>query len=423
MFQKQGHLKYIFALLIGLYPALAGPAKAEYLLAPGDVIEFSAVGLPELRQRSRVDPNGEVSLPLIGQMKASGLSLTELRAEVKSLIPTKSLRRKTPQGLDILVIDPNEVNLEIADYRPIYVSGDVERPGEQSYRIGLTVRQAVAVCGGFSQRRLLADQLSTPQTADLKAEYRNLWTEYTQAQVQAWRVETEMREAPEFAVDRDELKKLPIETDVRDQILRFEEQKFGTNQTTFAREKNSLAAQVQQSDEQIKLVQEQLGKTQEGAQLALAELQRVQGSYEKGVIPITRVAEERRYTLMAQTQNLQTTERLGQLQKEREELVRKLSELEVGRSVTLSRELQEAIIRLTSIKTRLGSVDAKLLYASSGSQQLQNTMNIAVQPHITVVRKVTTGFERIDANEETEIFPGDTVVVTMPSRFGSPLSK
>src|SRR5215210_14220 len=110
-------------------------AHAEYLLAPGDVIEFSAAGVPDLKQRSRVDSSGEISLPLIGQLKAAGRPISELRTQVRQLLPTKSLRRKTPQGLDIVVVDPEEITLEVAEYRPIYVNGDVSKPGEQVYRL------------------------------------------------------------------------------------------------------------------------------------------------------------------------------------------------------------------------------------------------------------------------------------------------
>jgi O-antigen/teichoic acid export membrane protein len=58
---------------------LAFPAMADYRLGVGDVIEFSAAGVPELKQRSRVDSQGEVSFPLVGQVEAAGRPLSEVR--------------------------------------------------------------------------------------------------------------------------------------------------------------------------------------------------------------------------------------------------------------------------------------------------------------------------------------------------------
>src|SRR5215213_10756256 len=117
--------RVLAVLTLGAVAWLPLPARAEYLLAPGDVIELSAAGVADLKQRSRIDSSGEISLPLIGQLKAAGRPISEVRSEVRQLLPTKSLRRKTPQGLDIVVVDPEEITLEVAEYRPIYVNGDV----------------------------------------------------------------------------------------------------------------------------------------------------------------------------------------------------------------------------------------------------------------------------------------------------------
>jgi len=201
--------------------SLPCPASAEYLLAPGDVVKLSAAGVAEFRQRSRIDVNGEISLPLIGQLKAAGRPLSELRDEVRQLLPTKSLRRKTVQGLDVIVIDPEEITLEIAEYRPIYVNGDVSRPGELGYRLGMTVRQAVAQAGGYDLLRFRADTNPIMQSADLRTEHQNLWREYAQAQAQIWRVDAEFGKKSDLPTSAgDELRQMPLSPTVANQILR-----------------------------------------------------------------------------------------------------------------------------------------------------------------------------------------------------------
>ena len=67
-------------------------ARGEYLLAPGDVLEIQAVGIPDLRHRVMIDLNGQASFPLIGDVKAAGLSVAELRKQVKLILSTKAFR-------------------------------------------------------------------------------------------------------------------------------------------------------------------------------------------------------------------------------------------------------------------------------------------------------------------------------------------
>jgi polysaccharide export outer membrane protein len=413
-----------FKLTLGSLAAIAAAAllfspvsaRAEYLLAPGDVIEFSAAGVSDLRQRSRIDSSGEISLPLIGQLKAAGRPISELRAEVRRVLPSKSLRRKTPQGLDIVVVDPEEITLDIAEYRPVYVNGDVSKPGEQPYRLGMTVRQAVALSGGYDLLRFRADANPIMQSADLRSEYQTLWTEFAQAQAQLWRVQAELGNRPELAKGGEDLGELPVGPSVVAQILRYESEKLASNQAAYKKDESSLTRQIQQSDEQISLVQEQLETTRQGVQLAMTELQRVQSLFERGLTPTNRVAEERRLTLLTQTQNLQATERLGQVRKEREELVRRREKLADQRRTDLSREVQEANMRLAAARTRLQAVDEKLTYAGLLKSQL--TRGKGASPELLVFRKTGAGRERITADEDTEMLPGDTVEVSLKSQAG-----
>ena len=74
------------------------------------------------------------------------------------------------------MIDADEVTTVIAEYRPIYVNGDVSKPGEYPYRPSITARQLVAVAGGYD---ILRTRMNNPylESADLRSEYGSLWTE------------------------------------------------------------------------------------------------------------------------------------------------------------------------------------------------------------------------------------------------------
>ena len=88
--------------------------------------------------------------------------------------------------------------------------------------------------------------------------------------------------------------------------------------------------------------------------LSLSELERVQGLFQRGLAPANRLAEERRLTLLAQTQGLQATERLGQVTREREELARRLDTLKEQRKATLMQELHDASMQLETARKAPG---------------------------------------------------------------------
>ncbi len=82
----------ILTTVLGL--TFADRSSAEYLLAPGDVLEITALSLPDLRQSTTIDVDGQAYFPVLGQMRAAGMSLPELRDKVRELLPSKVFRRR-----------------------------------------------------------------------------------------------------------------------------------------------------------------------------------------------------------------------------------------------------------------------------------------------------------------------------------------
>jgi polysaccharide biosynthesis/export protein len=123
-------------------PVLGPAAKtdeANYKLGPGDKLHIAVVGADDLTGDYAVGDNGSVSMALIGDIKAKGLT----RAEVE-----KSIADKLAQGY----IKNPKVSVSILTYRPFYIYGEVQKPGEYSYAAGMRVMSAVATAGGYTYR-------------------------------------------------------------------------------------------------------------------------------------------------------------------------------------------------------------------------------------------------------------------------------
>lgn len=113
--------------------------KIEYLLGPDDQIKMTVFGEEELSGVYAVSAVGTLSIPLIGDVRASGRTLKQLEAEIVE---------KFRGGY---LVDPS-VALEVAKYRPFYILGEVRLPGSYSYVSGINVLNAVALAGGFTYR-------------------------------------------------------------------------------------------------------------------------------------------------------------------------------------------------------------------------------------------------------------------------------
>src|SRR5437879_5782330 len=183
-------VKWGVAFICLVCPAI--PARSEYRLDVGDVLEISVAGVPDLRQRVPVQLDGSISYPLLGTFGVAGLPPSEVRAKIQAILPTKVFRQRMPDGREnVVVIEADQVTVSVVEYRPIYVNGDVSKPGEQTYRPLMTVRQAVALSGGYDLMRFRANNPFL-EAADFRSEYESLWTEFAKEQSHIWRLKAEL---------------------------------------------------------------------------------------------------------------------------------------------------------------------------------------------------------------------------------------
>ena len=127
-------------------PALAvgGAATAPtvspgYVLGAGDKMQVTVFGETALTGEFTVSGVGDVSLPLIGAVHASGLTVPQF---------VESVRTRLADGY---IRDP-KISAQMLTFRPYYILGEIGKPGEYPYSDDLTVMNAVATAGGFTYR-------------------------------------------------------------------------------------------------------------------------------------------------------------------------------------------------------------------------------------------------------------------------------
>jgi polysaccharide export outer membrane protein len=117
------------------------PAR-EYRLGPGDAVRIITFGEEPLTGEFRVNDSGSIALPLLGPVRAAGLSPAALETTVATALKRANLLRNP------------SVSVEVVAYRPIFVLGEVNKPGQYPYQPGMTVVTAAAVAGGFTYRAI-----------------------------------------------------------------------------------------------------------------------------------------------------------------------------------------------------------------------------------------------------------------------------
>ena len=110
-----------------------------YTLGNGDQLRITVFGQPDLSGQFEVDGTGSISLPLVGQVEALGLTTPQLESRIVEKLEGD------------YILNPR-VSAEIINYRPYYILGEVNRPGEYPFTSGLTVMNAVAAAGGWTYR-------------------------------------------------------------------------------------------------------------------------------------------------------------------------------------------------------------------------------------------------------------------------------
>ena len=141
--------KKFFFLIALMFSAvfLWSPAKADdsaiiaqYQLSSGDVIRISVFGEGDLSFDSiRLNESGAFSYPFLGEVVARGLTAQQLESRIRDGLRGEYL------------IDP-KVSVSVLEYRQFFISGEVRSAGGYAYQPGLTVRRAIALAGGLTDR-------------------------------------------------------------------------------------------------------------------------------------------------------------------------------------------------------------------------------------------------------------------------------
>ncbi len=391
------------ALLIMLALLAADVASADgYVLDTGDVVRISVLGEATYPLEVVVDDRGAISLPLLGDVEARGLTPIALSRDIQRAFQQRKL-----------ILNPY-VKVEIGQYRPFFISGAVAHPGSYPFQPGITVRHALALAGGFRPQTAGAS-VPALQIADLRSERANLTIEEYRLKVKLARLHAESRLADTFVVPRDPPTELG--QSLIDNIVGTEQAQMEARLAAFRDDISYLEASLARVKKEVEMIASARAEQESTAKNHLEELESVRSLREKGLITNSNVmALERAHN------NYRLDLAQSELQQARvqQELLNLESELRKKRQThefQLIADIQDTQVALAKLASQLKYLTDKLLYVFEyGEHRTLDDLQGSVK--FSIFRRGQKAGQQLVADENTEVRAGDVVEVSVVASRG-----
>lgn len=362
-----------------------------------------------LNQVYSVDSAGAVTLPLIGQVSAAGYTTEELGVLIS---------RKLAKRLNLATLP--DATVEVAEYRPIFVIGHVEKAGNFPYTPGMTVLQGVSLGGGHYRNDFANSLRLEREFMSVSGEHTRLMQERQRLVVRKARLEAELIQADRIAFQA-ELRSVSRRTNTSEflaSLMAKEQRVFELRRKANETQLTALKQLQEFLEQEVESFGKRLAAHQEQVDLMKAELNGIKSLSDKGLATQPRVLGLRRNIAQLEGEKLRMESERTRAKQELSRVILSKIEFDNKRSNDLTIELQQTEARLEQVvqeadvkeqlllETRAQAASSPLRMASTGSNSMP-----ASKVTYTIVRQIKDGVIEIEATEATPLLPGDTVKV------------
>lgn len=364
----------------------------EWQTAEGAVRDWSALG-----GDYAVGASGQISLPLVGELPVAGKTTAEVAAEIGERMQKLFALRDLPSA-----------SVELAQYRPIYVAGEVQAPGEYPFAPNMTVLKAISLGGGL--RRGEAGQRFARDFIRADGDSSVLMAERHRLLIRRARLQAEIAER-EKIVPPGELKDAPDLTDLvesetalmesRDRRQKVQLTALADLKALLQNEIDSLAKKSETQARQLSLVEDDLKKVDSLAEKGLTISSR-KLSLEQ------RVADVQASLLDIDTASLKAKQDASKAKQDE-------TNLKNDWDAMLAQELQNTERELEAVTLKLATsqklVSEALLQSVGAAATLENGSGADIA--YLIVREKNGKATEISVDETTQVLPGDVVKVQL----------
>lgn len=400
--RDKARLVCISAFLVLLTLSKPTHAGAEFTLGPGDRVAVSIFKRPDLSGEFRVTPAGLLSLPYVRGLPVAGLSLAEAHGAV-----LQRLRE------DAFLLDPR-VMIELVEARPIFVSGDVTRPGAYPYQLGMTVLRAVASAGGM--RTLELDDLNARLAViQIGEKVRLAQQTIGLAILHRARLVTERADQNDFSLP-DEARRF-LSAEKSQEAMENERAQLKQRNGAFHSQLGIMTTEITGFQEEIVALTDQAAAKRREAELALQESRYVENLQRQGLTPRTaRVNELQRLAVQLDGEQSQIGAAIARSRGELARIGAAMNTLTNQREIDLLNAVKDADDTVSSAQVSIDTARTGLSQAQMAALAPEPGLATAPPATFAIDRIRPEIAERIEAQANTPVAPGDLVVVSAGNR-------
>ena len=371
--------------------------SADYHLSPGDVLMIVVYDQPQLSGEFIIDGGGGLLLPLAGPVSLSGLTLVEAQKLIQD------------RFADGVLVKPG-VSIRIKEYRPIFVTGSVRRPGSYPFIMRESVKAALASAGGKGQpieKSLNGTVGAVSDFITAQQQVRQLEANYAALFVRNARLEAQRDERENFV--------MPTLVGLTPRSVDFE-RAYTTENEVFNRLTETYRGQVQTLLKQRPLIQaeidavmNQIARQKEHLDIVKNHLADLELLFSKGLLTkaVLQNQQIEKSIVEGQVSNLQAE--VARLQQSMGELDVRLGDVRAAFVTQTVTQLQDTSQRLRDIENSIGPARRLLNVKAQGADSEGNAPDYTIRISRVVDGSMTT----FDATEETILSPGDVVEAIM----------
>lgn len=387
------------SLALCLLNSGAAQATTEYVVRADDKLKIKIFQYPELSGEYKVRANGTISIAPIGDVPVNGLSTKEIASQISE--------RFVRAGIS----DKPGTSVEVLETRPVYVLGDVQKPGEYQFRPGMTVLQVVSLAGGwlrFNDPGLMRlDRDSINITGDLQTLVkRHHQLVARRARLHAELVMTSNIQFPPDLLARSQndsgLRQLLDEErsllNIRVDALKTQIDSLMQNRGLYEREIAAITRQIQANKAQVASVER--------------ELVEVRSLVKRGLTTLSRLANLERMQAQLESNEQGFLMLILRSQQSITQGDQRIFDLKSERNASLTAEVQKIRMDLDDISVKFETNRSLLVEAQMIVPTLVGNSDGPVEARSLAVVRVQDGKAlTIDAEEHTELLPGDVLRV------------
>jgi exopolysaccharide production protein ExoF len=395
------------AMLAGAVPSLAIAKAGEtgYALGPQDRVRVTVVewfaGTGEIRSpvngEYTISPTGVVSLPLIGDVPAASLEPPALADEISSRLQAKLGLTERPV-----------TSIEILQFRPLFVMGDVERPGEFTYRPGLTVLRAAGLAGGFVRISPAALAQAEREAAQAAADERTIVARLVALDARKARLSAEFAEAATVTFPP-ELLARNAEPAVRD-ALKLEEALFDSRRSALATNLSTQGNLIDLYAKEVAAIQGQAASLKRHEEATQRQGENLRSLQARGLATLGREFDIDRLLAEVTMRKQDLDARAVRLQQER---VRAEDSIQKAKS----ERRQEIASELQALQASADDLAQRLDIARRTRAEAEQTARRMETRSFTILRQRAADAEDVElqATASTLLKPGDVLIVRTAS--------